>query len=139
MDSCRYNPMRLVCRLSSGECKAAAAGVASSARGYVLESLVRAEMLDTIRIVHGGQRHVQSDVAAEIATHTADATITAREIEVLKLIARGHANKVISAKLGINEETTKSHIKNILAKLGARDRTHAVTLGLTRGIIRLER
>jgi DNA-binding NarL/FixJ family response regulator len=110
----------------------------AGARAYVLKSLVRAEILDTIRLVYEGERRVQADVAAEIAKHTADAALTAREIEVLQLVASGHANKNISVRLSINEETTKTHIRNILSKLGARDRTHAVTLGLKRGIIVLQ-
>jgi DNA-binding NarL/FixJ family response regulator len=109
----------------------------AGAQAYVLKSLVRTEILNTIRVVHEGERRVQADVAAEIAKHTADATLTTREIEVLRLVASGHANKEISARLSINEETTKTHIKNILAKLGAKDRTHAVSLGLRRGIISL--
>jgi DNA-binding NarL/FixJ family response regulator len=109
----------------------------AGAQAYVLKSLVRTEILNTIRVVYDGERRVQADVAAEIAKHTADAALTAREIEVLRLIASGHANKEISARLSINEETTKSHIKNILAKLGAKDRTHAVSMGLRRGIISL--
>jgi DNA-binding NarL/FixJ family response regulator len=109
----------------------------AGAQAYVLKSLVRTEILNTIRAVYGGERRVQADVAAEIAKHTADAALTTREIEVLRLIASGHANKEISARLFINEETTKSHIKNILAKLGAKDRTHAASLGLKRGIISL--
>jgi DNA-binding NarL/FixJ family response regulator len=76
-------------------------------------------------------------VAAEMAKHTADASLTNREVQVLQLVASGCANKAISARLDINEETTKSHIKNILAKLDANDRTHAVSLGLKRGIISL--
>jgi DNA-binding NarL/FixJ family response regulator len=110
----------------------------AGARAYVLKSLVRTEILDTIRLVYEGEKRVQADVAAEIAKHTADAALTAREIEVLQLVASGFANKEISFRLSINEETTKTHIKNILAKLGARDRTHAVTLGLKRGIIVLQ-
>jgi DNA-binding NarL/FixJ family response regulator len=109
----------------------------AGAQAYVLKSLVRTEILNTIRVVHEGERRVQADVAAEIAKHTADAALTAREIEVLRLVATGHANKEISASLNINGETTKTHIKNILAKLGAKDRTHAVSLGLKRGIISL--
>jgi DNA-binding NarL/FixJ family response regulator len=109
----------------------------AGAQAYVLKSLVRTEILNTIRVVHEGERRIQSDVAAEIAKHTADAALTTREIEVLRLVASGHANKDISARLSINEETTKSHIKNILAKLGAKDRTHAVSLGFKRGIISL--
>jgi DNA-binding NarL/FixJ family response regulator len=107
----------------------------AGAQAYVLKSLVRTEILTTIRAVHEGERRVHADVAAEIAKHTADATLTTREIEVLRLVASGHANKEISWRLSINEETTKTHIKNILAKLGAKDRTHAVSLGLKRGII----
>ena len=109
----------------------------AGAQAYVLKSLVRTEILNTIRVVHEGERRVQADVAAEIAKHTADGTLTTREIEVLRLVASGHANKEISARLSINEETTKTYIKNILAKLGAKDRTHAVSLGLKRGIISL--
>src|ERR1700751_52084 len=109
----------------------------AGAQAYVLKSLVRTEILDTIRLVHEGEKRIQADVAAEMAKHTADASLTTREIEVLRLVASGHANKEISARLSINEETTKSHVKNILAKLGAKDRTHAVSLGLKRGIISL--
>src|ERR1700730_11764058 len=109
----------------------------AGAQAYVLKSLVRTEILDTIRVVYAGEKQVHADVAAEIAKHTAHALLTSRELEVLKLVASGYANKVISAHLDINEETTKTHIKNILAKLSARDRTHAVSLGLKRGIISL--
>ena len=109
----------------------------AGAQAYVLKSLVRTEILNTIRIVHAGEKQVQAAVAAEMAKHTADASLTNREVQVLQLVAGGCANKVISARLDINEETTKTHIKNILAKLGARDRTHAVSLGLKRGIITL--
>jgi DNA-binding NarL/FixJ family response regulator len=109
----------------------------AGAQAYVLKSLVRTEILNTIRVVYAGERRVQADVAAEIANHTADASLTHREIQVLQLVASGCANKTISATLAINEETTKTHIKNILAKLGAKDRTHAVSLGLKRGIISL--
>jgi DNA-binding NarL/FixJ family response regulator len=109
----------------------------AGAQAYVLKSLVRTEILNTIRVVHEGERSVQADVAAEIAKHTADAALTTREVEVLRLVATGHANKEISTLLAINGETTKTHIKNILAKLGAKDRTHAVSLGLKRGIISL--
>jgi len=109
----------------------------AGAQAYVLKSLVRNEILNTIRIVYAGEKQVQADVAAEMAKHTADASLTHREIQVLQLVSSGYANKEISARLDINEETTKTHIKNILAKLGARDRTHAVSLGLKRGIIPL--
>jgi DNA-binding NarL/FixJ family response regulator len=101
------------------------------------QAYVRTEILNTIRLVSGGEKQIQADVAAEMAKHAADVALTARELEVLRLVASGLANKVISAQLDINEETTKTHVKNILAKLGARDRTHAVSLGLKRGIISL--
>jgi DNA-binding NarL/FixJ family response regulator len=110
----------------------------AGAQAYVLKSMVRAEILDTIRAVHAGEKRIQTDVAAEIAMHTADVPLTAREVEVLRLVAAGHANKTISARLAIDDETTKTHVKNILAKLGANGRTHAVSLGLKRGIISLE-
>ena len=109
----------------------------AGAQAYVLKSLVRTDILNTIRVVYAGEKRVQADVAAEMALHVADASLTSREIQVLQLVAAGYANKVISARLDINEETTKTHLKNILAKLGARDRTHAVSLGLKRGIISL--
>jgi DNA-binding NarL/FixJ family response regulator len=109
----------------------------AGAQAYVLKSLVRAEILNTIRAVYAGERRIQVDVANEMARHTADASLTSREIQVLQLVAAGCANKAISVRLDINEETTKTHVKNILAKLGARDRTHAVSLGLKRGIISL--
>jgi DNA-binding NarL/FixJ family response regulator len=109
----------------------------AGAQAYVLKGLVRTEILNTIRVVYGGEKRVQADVAAEMANHVADAALTTRELEVLKLVASGLANKAISAHLDITEETTKTHIKNILAKLGARDRTHAVNVGLKRGMITL--
>jgi DNA-binding NarL/FixJ family response regulator len=109
----------------------------AGAQAYVLKGLVRTEILNTIRIVYAGEKQVQADVAAEMAKHTAEPSLTNREVQVLQLVASGCANKAISARLDINEETTKTHIKNILAKLGARDRTHAVSLGLKRGIISL--
>lgn len=109
----------------------------AGAQAYVLKSLVRTEILNTIRVVYQGEKRIQADVATEIAKHMADAALTSRELEVLQLVASGHANKEISARLSINEETTKTHIKNILAKLGAKDRTHAVSLGVRRGIISL--
>jgi DNA-binding NarL/FixJ family response regulator len=109
----------------------------AGAQAYLLKNLVRKELLETIRAVHRGQRRIHSEVAAEIANHVADDALTAREIQVLELIAGGNSNKLVSTRLCINEETVKGHVKKILAKLGARDRTHAVTLSLRRGIIQL--
>jgi len=109
----------------------------AGARGFLLKSLLRKELLDTIRAVHAGQKRIASDVAAQVADHLADDPLTLREIEVLRLVAAGNANKLIADQLSITEETVKGHVKNILSKLGANDRTHAVTIGLKRGIIEL--
>ena len=109
----------------------------AGARAYLLKGLLRKELLDTIRAVHVGQKRVSPEVAAEIAEHATDDALTPREIDVLRLIARGNANKIIAAELSLTEETVKSHIRNILSKLGANDRTHAVAIGLKRGIIEL--
>jgi len=109
----------------------------AGAKGFLLKGLLRKELLDTIRAVHAGHKRLPPEIAAEIAEHATDENLTAREIEVLRLIAGGNANKEIAAQLSLTEETVKGHVKNILAKLGANDRTHAVTIGLKRGIIDL--
>jgi DNA-binding NarL/FixJ family response regulator len=109
----------------------------AGARGYLLKGLLRKELLETIRLVHAGQKRMGPEVATELAEHATDDALSVREIEVLKLISSGNANKEIAALLSITEETVKGHIKHILAKLGANDRTHAVTIGLKRGIIDL--
>ena len=109
----------------------------AGAQAYVLKGMVRKELLETIRAVNEGHRRVQPDVAMQIASHTADAALSARELEVLELIAAGHSNKAIGSRLSINEETVKGHVKNILAKLGARDRTHAATMAFRRGILQI--
>jgi DNA-binding NarL/FixJ family response regulator len=109
----------------------------AGARAYLLKGLLRKELLETIRAVHAGQRRLSSEAAAGIAEHATDGALTPREIDVLRLIAAGNANKEIGAQLSLSEVTVKSHVKNILAKLGANDRTHAVTIALKRGIIDL--
>jgi DNA-binding NarL/FixJ family response regulator len=109
----------------------------AGARAYVLKGHVHRELLETIRAVHAGQKRIPPDVATELAEHTMDDELTAREIDILRLIASGNANKQIADQLSIGEATVKSHITNILSKLGANDRTHAVTIGLKRGIIDL--
>jgi DNA-binding NarL/FixJ family response regulator len=109
----------------------------AGAQAYILKSLVRHDLLEAIRAVHAGSKRITPDVAIQIAQHTADDSVTAREVEVLTLIAAGTSNKGIAARLSVTEETIKMHVSNILAKLGANDRTHAVTLGLKRGIIQL--
>ena len=95
------------------------------------------ELLETTRAVHAGQKRIPAELAAQLADHAADDALTSREIEVLRLISAGNANKLIADQLRITEETVKGHVKNILSKLGANDRTHAVTIGLKRGIIEL--
>lgn len=109
----------------------------AGARGYLLKGSLRKELLETIRAVHSGQKRVSSEVAVEIAEHAADGVLTLREIEILRLVGGGNANKEIAAQLSLTEETVKSHVRNILAKLGAKDRTHALAIGLKRGIIDL--
>jgi DNA-binding NarL/FixJ family response regulator len=109
----------------------------AGARAYLLKSLLRKELIETIRAVHAGQKRMSAEAATEIAQHACDGSLTAREIEVLQLIAGGNANKEIAARLSITEETVKGYVKNVLAKLDAKDRTHAVTIGFKRGIIAL--
>jgi DNA-binding NarL/FixJ family response regulator len=109
----------------------------AGARAYLLKGSLRKELLETIRAVHAGQKRLSSEVAAEIAEHATDDALTPREVDVLHLVAGGNANKEIAAQLSLTEETVKSHVRNILAKLGANDRTHAVAIGLKRGIIDL--
>jgi DNA-binding NarL/FixJ family response regulator len=109
----------------------------AGAQAYLLKSALRRELLDTIRLVHRGQKRIAPEVAAQLAEHAADDALSLREVEVLRLIASGKANKLIASDLAITEETVKGHVKNILSKLGASDRTHAVTIALKRGIIEL--
>lgn len=109
----------------------------AGARGYLLKSVLRKELLDTIRRVHAGQKRIAPAVAAALAEHAAEDALSRREVDVLTLIAEGNANKVIAGLLSITEETVKGHVRNILSKLNANDRTHAVTIGLRRGIISL--
>jgi DNA-binding NarL/FixJ family response regulator len=109
----------------------------AGAYGYLLKGTLRKELLETIRAVQAGHKRMTSEVAAEIAEHATDTGLTAREISVLKLIAAGNANKEIGAQLSVSEESVKGYVKGILSKLGAHDRTHAVTIGLKRGIIDL--
>ena len=109
----------------------------AGARAYLLKGLLRKELLETIRAVHAGQKRIPPEVAAELADHAIDDALTSREIDVLRLIAGGNANKLVADRLSITEETVKGHVKNILSKLGASDRTHAVTIALKRGVIDL--
>ena len=115
----------------------AASALKAGAAGYLLKNLVRRELLETIRAVHAGKRRVPPEIATEIAEHVADDTLTEREIEVLRRVAAGESNKRIAAELDISEGTVKTHMKSILPKLDASDRTHAVTIALKRGILDL--
>ena len=107
----------------------------AGARAYLLKNSVHKELLDTIRSVHAGKKAMSAEVSYELAEHATDDTLTPAEIEVLRLIAEGNANKQIADQLGITEDTVKGRVKNILSKLGASDRTHAAMIGLKRGII----
>jgi len=109
----------------------------SGARAYLLKSLLRRELLETIRAVHAGEKRIPPEIASQLAEHAVDDTLTLREIDVLRLLAGGNANKLIADQLSITEDTVKGHVKNILSKLGANDRTHAVMIALKRGIIEL--
>src|SRR5215213_508004 len=120
----------------TGDVQAARAFKAGAA-GYLLKSMVRKELIDTIRTVHSGKKRIPPEIAIQMAEHHSDDALTAREIEVLRGVAAGNANKAVAQLLNISEETVKAHMKSILSKLGANDRTHAVTIALKRGIIEI--
>ena len=109
----------------------------AGASGYLLKATLRRDLLDSIRAVHSGLRHVQAEVATELGQHAAEQSLTEREVEVLKLIARGCSNKIVADRLNISEDTVKGHVRNILFKLNANDRTHAVTIALHRGFFEI--
>lgn len=107
----------------------------AGAYAYVLKGAVRKDLLDTIRSVHQGHRKIPAEVASLLAAHRGDERLSGREVEVLTLVASGNSNREIGARLSVTEETAKAHMKRIIAKLGANDRTHAVTIALARGIL----
>jgi len=109
----------------------------AGASGYVLKSMPKDELLAVIRSVHMGRRHVPPEVAARLAEHLGEETLTARELEVLRLIRDGYRNKQIADRLAIAENTVNFHIKNLVDKLGANDRTHAVTIAIRRGFLQV--
>ncbi|MBV9927477.1 MAG: response regulator transcription factor [Acidobacteria bacterium] len=109
----------------------------AGASGYLLKNMVWDELVGTIRSVHGGKKRIPPEIAIEMAEHRMDDALTEREIEVLREVAAGNANKVIALHLNVSEETVKTHMKSIISKLGANDRTHAVTIALKRGIIEI--
>jgi DNA-binding NarL/FixJ family response regulator len=109
----------------------------AGASGYILKSMHMDELLSVIRSVHAGRRHVPPEVAARLAEHMGDDDLTVRELEVLRLIRDGHRNKQIADQLAISENTVNFHIKNLMDKLRANDRTHAVTIALRRGLLQI--
>ena len=109
----------------------------AGARAYILKSTPPKELVEVIRQVHAGKKRIPAEIAAHLAEHYADEALTSRELEVLRQIAGGNRNRDIAEKLFITEETVKVHVKHIMEKLGATDRTQAVTIGVRRGIIQL--
>ena len=107
----------------------------AGATGYILKDMIRTELLGAIRAVHLGKRYIPQKIAAELAEHYAEDDLSEREIEVLRQVARGTSNKIIASHLSISEATVKAHMQNILLKLGASDRTHAVSIATTRGFL----
>ena len=107
----------------------------AGARAYLLKNLLHKELLETIRVVHAGKKTVSPEVSFQLAEHATDDALTPAEVRVLRLIADGNANKEIASQLSVSEETVKGQVRNILSKLGANDRTHAVMIGVRRGII----
>lgn len=115
----------------------AARALKAGASAFLLKSSLRTELLDTIRAVHAGRRHIPAAIAQQIALHAADEPLSAREMDILRLVAAGKANKEIAWTLSVSEDTVKGHMKSIFAKLDVDDRTHAVTAALRRGVIEL--
>jgi DNA-binding NarL/FixJ family response regulator len=109
--------------------------VKAGARAYLLKNTLHKELLDTIRAVHAGKKYISPEASYELAEHASEDALTPAEVRVLRLIAEGNANKEIATQLSLSEETVKSQVRNILSKLGAKDRTNAAMIGLRRGII----
>jgi len=107
----------------------------AGASGYLLKNMLRKELLDTIRAVHAGHRRIPPEIAAELADHVTDDALSEKEIAVLQRVATGNANKIIASQLNVSEATVKGHMKSILSKLNANDRTHAVTIAMKRGFL----
>jgi DNA-binding NarL/FixJ family response regulator len=107
----------------------------AGASGYLLKNMLRKDLVSTIRAVHAGKRYLPPEIAAELADHVTDDALTEREIEVLRCVAMGHSNKIIADRLDVSEATVKGHMKSILSKLDANDRTHAVMIAMKRGFI----
>jgi DNA-binding NarL/FixJ family response regulator len=109
----------------------------AGARAYLLKNSLHKELLDTIRAVNAGRKNLSPEVSFELAEHVAEETLSPLEVRVLRLIAEGNSNKEIAARLSVSEDSVKGHVRNILSKLGANDRTHAAMIGVKRGIIEL--
>ena len=107
----------------------------AGATGYLLKNMIWKDLPESIRVVHSGRRRIPTEIAEALAEHVADDALTDREVQVLRRVAMGTANKTIAAELSVSEATIKAHMKNILAKLGANDRTHAVTIAVKRGFL----
>jgi DNA-binding NarL/FixJ family response regulator len=113
----------------------AARALKAGAMGYLLKSMLRKELIDTIHAVHSGQRSLSAGVASSLSEFISSESLTGRELQVIRAVASGSANKCVANSLGISEDTVKSHMKNILIKLGAKDRTHAVVIAMKRGFL----
>jgi two-component system, NarL family, response regulator len=133
----RYPGARIIVLTTyAGDIQASRA-LKAGAKGYLLKASLRQKLRSSIRTVHTGQSSIQAEVAADLAEHTGDDSLTPRELEVLQLVANGYSNKLVADQLQIREDTVKGHITSILAKLHASDRTHAVTIALQRGYLDL--
>jgi DNA-binding NarL/FixJ family response regulator len=126
---------RIIMLTTSGGDAEIQSALKAGAAAYVLKSMPKNDLLAVIRSVHGGGRHIPPEVAARLAEYLGDESLTARELEVLRLIRDGHRNKQIAGELAISENTVNFHIKNLVGKLQANDRTHAVAIALRRGIL----
>ncbi|MEG9431907.1 response regulator transcription factor [Terriglobus sp. ADX1] len=111
----------------------ASRAIKNGVSGYLLKGMLRTELIKTIRRVHAGQKHISPEIAQKIAAHIKTDKLTSREIEVLRTIATGKSNKAVATSLGISEDTVKGHVRNLLSKLRANDRTHAVLIAMERG------
>jgi DNA-binding NarL/FixJ family response regulator len=109
----------------------------AGASGYLLKNMIRKDLPDAIRAVHAGRRRIPEEVAEALASHFTDDALSPRELDVLQRIAKGNSNRRVASQLSISEDTVKTHMKNIMSKLGANDRTHAVMIALKRGIIEM--
>jgi DNA-binding NarL/FixJ family response regulator len=107
----------------------------AGAKGYLLKSMLRKDLVDTIRIVHSGKSRIPAEIATELASHLTSDALSAREIEVLRMVGEGCSNKIVADHLKITEDTVKGHMRNILSKLNANDRTHAVMIAVKRGFL----